>query len=615
MVSLPPVQATTGPASPSQPPPLPLQVGSVIISPQNAAAGPGQTVKFTATAAGGGAISWAVNGVAGGSASLGTVDAAGNYTAPSISQSENVVVYAALADSPKANYATAPVALIQPGRLTGTANPQVAEYSIFLPQPGTVSVEFGPDAAYGLSTWTVASPATPNNYGGQVAIQVAGMRASSSYHLRARVKLSSGVAFDDVDHTFQTGATPPTAPVQIVTPAGQTPQPGIELFNTVPFNIVPYPASLAQVFATDISGHVVWTYNYAGSAANTIFPIKLLPNGHFLVVIGYVALPKPQQNVPPNTVNAVREIDLAGNTIRELTVDALNQSLATAGFTGLDLLTFHNDVLIQPNGHWLVLAWMTKTYASLPGYPGTISVLGDVIVDVDDKFNPTWVWNSFDHLDINRHPFLFPDWTHGNALLYSADDYNLLLSLRNQNWIIKIDYRDGVGTGNVLWRLGAGGDFKLVNGVDPTDWFYAQHGPNYFSTATVGVFTLGLFDDGNDRQFPVGVNCDSAGAPACHYSAVPVLQVDEAALTATLVSHYVPTNALYSYFGGQVDLLGNGNIEADFCSPVSGAVVQEYTVPLGAPQSNPSIVWQATTPGYNQYRAYRISSLYPGVQW
>ena len=602
-------------SNPSQPAPAPLQVGSVTINPQNAATLSGQSVRFTAIASTGGPISWAVNGVPGGNSSLGTIDATGNYTAPALSQSKNVVVYAALTQSPSTDYATAPVALIQSGQVTGTANPQVAQYSVYLPQPGSVSIQFGRDISYGQATWSRATPTSPSNYGGPVSIEVAGMRASTIYHMRALITLANGVTLDDSDHPFTTGVAPPTSPVQITLPSGQTPQPGVELFNTVPFNIVPYPEGLAQAFATDLSGNVIWTYRYAGSAADTIFPIKLLPNGHLLVVIGYVALPTAQQNVPAGTVSAIREIDLAGNTIRELNVAALNQSLAAHGYATMTLLTFHNDVLLQPNGHWVVLAWMSKPYTDLPGYPGTSNVLGDVIVDVDQNSNPVWVWSSFDHMDINRHPYLFPDWTHSNALLYSADDYNLLLSVRNQNWIIKIDYQDGAGSGDVLWRLGEGGDFKLMNGVDPTDWFYAQHGPSFFSMNTTGVFTLGVFDDGNDRQFPVGVTCSPGSAPACLYSTAPVLQVDESSMTATMVSHYIASPGLYSYFGGQTGQLANTDIEVDFCSAKNGAVVQEFAPTPQGSATAPAIVWQATTPGYNQYRVYRVPSLYPGVRW
>ena len=131
-------------------------------------------------------------------------------------------------------------------------------------------------------------------------------------------------------------------------------------------------------------------------------------------------------------------------------------------------------------------------------------MIGDALVDVDQNFNPDWVWNTFDHLDINRRPMNFPDWTHSNGMLYSSDDHNLLLSMRHQNWIIKINFLDGTGSGDVMWRLGEGGDFKLVGATDPTDWFYAQHGMSYFTPNTTGVFRLGLMDNGNDRMFPTG---------------------------------------------------------------------------------------------------------------
>ena len=60
-------------------------------------------------------------------------------------------------------------------------------------------------------------------------------------------------------------------------------------------------------------------------------------------------------------------------------------------------------------------------------------------------------------------------------MLYSPDDGNILVSMRHQNWVVKVDYEDGKGSGAVIWRLGEGGDFTLKNGVDPTDWQYAQH--------------------------------------------------------------------------------------------------------------------------------------------
>ncbi len=606
------------PSPPTQPVPTPTQAGTVTISPQNAAAGAGQTIHFTAAAAGGGAITFSVNGVAGGNATVGTIDANGNYTAPAtISQSENVVVQAALSSAPLANNATAVVAVIQAGVVTSTSNPLVAEYSIYLPQPGGMSVQFGPDTSYGLNTWSQSTPTVPSNNGGEINMEVAGMRGSSTYHMQALVTLANGVTFQDTDHTFATGTAPPTVPVTITTPAsGQTPQPGVELFDTVTFGSKPIP-NLNQAFATDLAGNVIWTYQFPqsepGSAANVIFPIKPLSNGHFLMVIGYVAKPTAKQNIPPGTIEVVREVDLVGNTIHELTIDQLNKSLAANGFTGLNLLTFCTAALQLPNGHLLLLAWMTKPYTNLPGYPGTSYVLGTVIVDVDQNYNPTWVWNPFQQLGTPASPYSyqFPDWTHSNALLYSPEDHNLLLSIRQQNRIVKIDYNDGKGTGNIIWSLGQGRDFKLIGATDPTDWFYAQHGINFFGPNTSGVFDLGVMDNGNDRLFPSGQICGTTGAPAC-YSTAMVLRVDETAKTATMLFHYIPSPSIYSFFGGQTDQLQNNDIETDFCAAKGGAIVYELN------QTSPTTaqtVWQAHTPGYNQYRVVRLPSLYPGVQW
>ena len=61
-----------------------------------------------------------------------------------------------------------------------------------------------------------------------------------------------------------------------------------------------------------------------------------------------------------------------------------------------------------------------KAYTNLTGLPGITTVIGDALVDVDQNLNPDWVWNTFDHLDINRHPMNFPDWTHSNDMLYSS---------------------------------------------------------------------------------------------------------------------------------------------------------------------------------------------------
>jgi arylsulfate sulfotransferase len=524
-----------------------------------------------------------------------------------ITQAENISVTAALVSSPAQNYATA-IAAIVPGSQVScpgaTGSPLVAAYSTNLPSSGKVSVEFGKTTDYGRSTWQVSSGAQ----GGQVKVLVAGMMGNTLYHMRAKVALDNGASYSDVDHTCTTGTPPPTPAVQITTASGATPQPGIEIWNTV------IPSNVIQAYATDLQGNIIWTYLYQGSTVDLIQGIQLLPDGNMLMLISYLS--STTVNGTLGLVNDVREVDLAGNMVREITMDTLNQKLASSNLRDASgnvyaFKSFHHSVIALPNGHWVMLATYNKSYNNLPGYPGTTSVIGDAIVDVDASGNPDWVWNTFDHLDVNRHPMNFPDWTHSNDMVYSGDDHNLLLSIRHQNWIIKINFVDGTGSGNVMWRLGEGGDFKLIGAIDPTDWFYAQHGLSFFSPNTSGVFRLGLLDNGNDRMFPSGpVLCAPLKPPvATCYSTIPVLELNEAAMTATIVTHYEPPPSYFSFFGGNADLLPNGNIHANFSAAVAGAIVQELN-----PQAT-QVVWQGTTPNAYQFHAYRWPSLYPGVQW
>lgn len=607
----------TPPPAPPGPPPTPVANGTVTITPTVAAVLPGQSFQFSATSSNGGAIQWSASGG-------GSVDQTGKYTAPaSISQSENITVTAALASNPTQDSATAVVSVIRPGAFTcppATGNPQVAQYTVYLPAPGKASVEFGTTTNYGLNTWQLPSP---SGTGGQIQLWVAGMLGSTTYHMRGQIVLNNGATLSDADQTCTTGAPPPTTPVQ--TTANGTPQSGIEMWNPVLYKGNLLAADEAQAFATDLNGNVIWTYTYPHPSSDLIQGIQLLPNGNMLMTISFLSsLGIPGQS---GLVNEVREVDLAGNTIKSITVAGLNKILAGSSFRDASgsiyqFKSFHHDVLALPNGHWVLLADYGKGYNNLgdcfknkDGSPnnGNVLVEGDALIDVDQNGNPDWVWNTFDHLDIHRCPMNFPDWTHSNNMLYSSDDHNLVLSMRHQNWLIKINFLDGTGSGDIMWKLGYQGDFKLVGGTDPQDWFYAQHGMNYITSNTTGDFKIALMDNGNDRFFSPTqqVNClpFKPANPQC-YSTMPVIEINENNMTATLLHNYEPAAADvdFSFFGGNAEQLANGDYEVDFAAPLNGGLVQELSPSL-------QLVWQGSTPGADQYHADRWASLYPGIQW
>ncbi|HTV15408.1 MAG TPA: aryl-sulfate sulfotransferase [Acidobacteriaceae bacterium] len=494
-------------------------------------------------------------------------------------------------------------------QLSATANPQVALYTVYVPRAASVMVRFGPTLSYGRQTWTRDIP----EGGGAVGIFVAGMIANTTYHVQAVVTYSDGGTFYDQDHTFDAKTYPAIdlPVVKTTTAAGQTPQPGIEIVNSIGVG--------NQIAATDLQGNVIWSYydpQFNISQGSWLAP-KLLPNGDF---IGVVAPPSSEpikpitEQVPASAENLAREFDLAGDTIKQITMTQLNAALAAKGYN-LTLQQFSHDITVLPNGHWIVIATLLQNVV-LSGQTAPTQVLGDVIVDLDTNLNPVWVWNEFDHLDVNRHPWNFPDWTHTNAVIYSPTDGNLVVSIRHQNWIVKVNYADGAGNGDILWHLGAGGDLKLVGGTDPTDWQYAQHGMNFTTTQTAGVLGLVVYDNGDDRVYPGGdpnnaQTCGVNGNPAC-YSTVPVYQIDESAKTATIQFHQKLPSSLYSFFGGDAMMLANGDIEYDNCGlSTDSSEVDEVT-----DSATPQAVWtMQVQPKNYSYRAYRIPSLYPGVQW
>ena len=83
----------------------------------------------------------------------------------------------------------------------------------------------------------------------------------------------------------------------------------------------------------------------------------------------------------------------------------------------------------------------------------------------------------------------------------------MLISLRHQDWVIKIDYAGGTGSGALLWRLGAGGDFA-INSADPCPWFSGQHDANFQDP---GMTVLSLFDNANTLRAQCNPNGNSRG--------------------------------------------------------------------------------------------------------
>ena len=232
---------------------------------------------------------------------------------------------------------------------------------------------------------------------------------------------------------------------------------------------------------------------------------------------------------------------------------------------------------------------------------------------LDADFQVTWAWDAFDHLDVNRGPVLgevmlpgspgptaavplLPavDWLHVNAVALSPADGNLVLSVRHQDWVIKIDYRNGAGDGHVVWRLGQGGDFTL-NSADPNAWFSHQHNAHY-----IDDHTLILFDNGNTRR---------ATDPTAN-SRGQVWTLDETTMTATLVLNADLGD--YSFRLGSCATALERELFVHVREPGPGAAPRRPPISIEVTcRTGPRVyVLQVNTP---EYRSYRMRTLYEGI--
>jgi hypothetical protein len=494
---------------------------------------------------------------------------------------------------------------------SATENPLVALFSAPACARGSrIRVKFSARTGTPTTTdWRACDPASSNN------IYVAGMRQHATYSMSAQVRGRAGIA-NGPALSFTTGGVPPNLPdVVPVVPAnaGTSLADGVLVTDSVGIG-----ATVGYPFATDLLGRPVWYYAAFDDPAQAGGLLtRVLPGGTMLVLAN-----GKNASDAMTQLQILREIDLAGHALRETNASRIREQLdamglesdCTPGGTVCASGTFHHDAIRLPNGHTVVLLTQERMYpAGTQGSSAPIDILGDVVVDLDQDFQVAWFWDSFAHLDVDRAailgetctpgfqacPPLFlasvtNDWLHPNTLEYTSD-HNLVISLRHQDWVIKVDYRDGAGDGHVLWRLGAGGDFSLASN-DPYPWFTHQHDAGLEAD---GTFTV--FDNGNTRVF------DNPGTT--ENSRGQVYRIDEDDRVATpLVNADL---GVYSSALGSAQPLGNGNYH--FLAGFLSSGPTQYNQSIEAlPDGTTNLRLQA--PGL-AYRSFRMRSLYapPGT--
>ncbi len=376
-----------------------------------------------------------------------------------------------------------------------------------------------------------------------------------------------------------------------------------------------------------------------------------------------------------NQEQFLRQIDLAGNIVRETNIGIIQQELIALGDPGGGPCTaiqkpapvgsactgaFHHDAIqTLPNGYTAALIDEEKifpagTQGNTSGLP--VDLIGDIIIVMNTNWQVVWYWDSFNpksggtgyaDLPISQAPVLgevcgsntagcppvlllgsgiaplASDWLHGNSLYYwpAPQDGNttggdIIFSSRHQDSVYKVDYKDGAGTGNILWAMGSPEDahktsFTFINTYnDPWPWFSHQHD---VGIQNGGTNPMTLMDNGNTRVAnpPAGLganckpyDCDSRGMG---------LSVNYTAMTITPVVSF--DLGAYSPAMGAADLLSDGNYffeNAVVYSATAGAELG-YSLEVGptpaAPQVGAADIL-GNSSGPEQYRGWQMISLY-----
>ena len=485
--------------------------------------------------------------------------------------------------------------------ITPTAHPLIALFSAPACSAGSsfrVSYRREGEEAISRTPSQPCRPSLTNN------VYVAGMRADADYRMRSEVVSGSSVQAGSwmPFHTGMLDGNFPPVSIPVRRAAGSTVSEPVILMSAAAV------ASGRRPFATDLDGNIVW---YLPA---TDFLTRISPGGRLMVLAEGA-----------NSANSmrrhqiVREYDISGGVIRETNIGRVAEDLERFGIHsdcrkgGKECVSgFHHEALRLPNGHVLAVAGLERMMpAGTQGSKGPVDVLGDLVVDLDEDLQVTAVWNSFDHMDITRAslygatckigagsggcPAIFladqaNGWTHSNSLNYIPSTGDFLVSMPEQDWVMKVDWRDGKGSGKVLWRLGKDGDFTAKTD-DPSPWFSYQHDAGF---EPVGSNFLSILDDGHQR-FAKDPKALTRGQ---------LWQLDEETKTATLVHN--SELGVYAIAVGSAQRLKNGGytFEAGFINPASVYARAVETDAAG------KIAYALQVDGLVVYRSFRLENLY-----
>jgi hypothetical protein len=513
--------------------------------------------------------------------------------------------------NPVATSSTGPV-------VSATAHPLVAMYSLPPCPAGSLArVHFQPAHTF-LWQYTPYQACTGNT---SLNFLIGGLRGDATYVLQHDIFTAP---YDTLGPklSFTTQAIPSSA-------LNAVPSYGFSVPASGP-NATAYPVLLTAPvgggsrpltpFAIDTGGNVIWYLpDFINPLQAGTYLTRPVPGGTFLVIANLAAGDK----------QLLREYDLAGNILRETNATAISNQLAAQGKDRITSIS--HEIFRFPNGDTGFIGTVEKAVptafdSSSNTTHSNVDIVGDMAVVLDPNFHLKWSWNEFDYatqfsattttgaplpaytgvLDetcaggagcapiLNVNPSngqaytIANDWTHSNSLAPTPDG-NLIISIRHQDMVVKINYNNGSGDGSILWRLGPQGDFasSVPAGQTAFQFFNShEHDVQYDSN---GLITM--FDNGNSRVSLYGGNSRGQAwqVNETNMTATPVVNIDLGIYSLATGSAQRLADNSYHFYLGDINNTNSQSVEAT----TSGA--DEFKLV------------EASSVGY---RSFRMNSLY-----
>jgi hypothetical protein len=293
------------------------------------------------------------------------------------------------------------------------------------------------------------------------------------------------------------------------------------------------PAHRGWLLAIDQSGAITCVHQ----SDRPVQGVRLKPDGNLLVTI---------------VDGLLLEMTLAGEIRRQWYAAGRYRDRAPPkDAIRVEAETFHHGVNLGPDGNMLLLSMEIREFDNWPSSVadpnaprGRAKIVGDIVMEVQPDGSKANEWRILDLLDPYRLTYGsrakywvqrgYPDtndWCHANGTAYVAADDSILVSLRTQDCIVKIDRKSG----DLRWILGAPGNWKapwsdkLLTPDGTLTWQCHQHDCSVTPSGTILCF-----DNGNHRAQPFGRPIP----PEDNFSRTVEFAVDEARGTVRQVWSY-----------------------------------------------------------------------------